>query len=80
MVVAVDCARARAHPGHDRPSPSRQWLAAAVPRPAWPRQGHGRPHPGPAWLRPAAPRQPRFGHEKMELRGFEPTTLLFKDG
>jgi hypothetical protein len=96
MVVAVDYARARPHPGHVRPSPSRQWLAAAAPRPSL-----AAPRP-----RPAAPRQPRLGHEKngrteaaptwprkkwscgapawprkkMDLREFEPTTLLFEDG
>jgi hypothetical protein len=54
MVVAVDYARARPHPGHVRPSPSWQWLAAAAPRPSL-----AAPRP-----RPAAPRQPRLGHEK----------------
>jgi hypothetical protein len=66
MVVAVDCTRARPHPGHDRPTPSRQWLVAAVPRPA-----SDVPRPASAvrtWPQLAAPRQPRLGYETMELR------------
>jgi hypothetical protein len=59
MVVAVDCTRARPHPGHDRPTPSRQWLVAAVPRPASAVR---------TWPQLAAPRQPRLGYETMELR------------
>jgi hypothetical protein len=71
MVVAVDCARAQPHPGHDPPNPSRQWLAETAPRPApagrtWPQLAAPRPNLAAPWPQPAEPRQPRFGHEKME--------------
>jgi hypothetical protein len=79
MVVVVDCARARPHPSHDRPSASWQWLAAAAPRPAL--AGRTQAQPGrakatadrteaaPSWPRKNGAVEPRPGRAKKWSRG-----------